>query len=202
MALGAIALAIVLSGWRFGRLTLAAAAGPALFAAGLGLLVPALAGLVPRWPARLWTACAAVAATLAWQIGAGADSLLAGGGFTGSAVSDLAGENSPTAVAERLWQPLADRPEAGIQALALVAAAMCVPLVLRARAGGPRVIAASLWVGVLGAVLVATAADVASALGAAIPAGVVVIGWAVRPWRSLRRRPSPGASATLRGPIV
>ena len=46
----------LLSGWRFGRLTLAAAAGPALFAAGLGLLVPALAGLVPRWPARLWTA--------------------------------------------------------------------------------------------------------------------------------------------------
>jgi hypothetical protein len=105
-------------------------------------------------------------------------------------------------VLERLWQPLADRPQAGLQALALVVAAMCVPLVLRARAGGPRVIAASLWVGTLTAVLVTTASDVPSALGAAIPAGLVVVGWAVRPWRSLRRRPSPRPSATLRGPIV
>jgi hypothetical protein len=202
VALAVIALVILLSGWRFGRLTLAAAAGPALFAAGLGLLVPALAGLVKGWRARLWTACAAVAATVAWQIAAGADSLLAGGGFTASAVSDLEGESAPGVVLERLWEPLADRPPVGIQAIALIVAAMCVPLVLRARAGGPRMIAAGLWVGVLTTVLVATAADVPAALGAAIPAGLVVIGWAVRPWRSLRRRPAPRPSATLRGPIV
>ena len=105
-------------------------------------------------------------------------------------------------VAERLWQPLADRPEVGVQALALGAAAMLVPLVLRTRPGGPRLIAATVWVVALTAVLVGTAADAASAFGAAIPAGVVVIGWAIRPWRSLRRRPPAGASATLRGPIV
>ena len=128
---------MLLSGWRLGRLILAAAAGPVLFAIGLGPLVPALAGLVPRWPARLWAAGAAVAATVAWQIAAGADALLAGGGFTASAVRDLEGERSPAVVLERLWQPLADRPPAGLQALALVAAAMCVPLVLRARAGRP-----------------------------------------------------------------
>jgi hypothetical protein len=202
VALAVVALAVLLSGWRLGRLTLAAAAGPALFAAGLGLLVPALAGLVKGWPARLWTASAAVAATVAWQIASGTDSLLAGGGFTASAVGELEGEGAPEIILERLWQPLSDRPPTGIQALALVVAAMCVPLVLRARAGGPRVIAASLWVGVLTVVLVATAADVPAALGAAIPAGLVVIGWAVRPWRSLRRRPAPRPSATLRGPIV
>ncbi len=202
LVLVAVALVILASGWRFGRLTLAAAAGPLLFAAGLGLLVPALAGLVPRWPARLWAACAAVGAAVAWQIAAGSDSLLAGGGFTNSAVGDLADERTPSIVAERLWQPLADRPQAGLQALALVVAAMLVPLVLRARPGGPRVIAATLWVVALSAVLVATATDTASALGAAIPVGVIVIGWAVRPWRSLRRRPSAKASATLRGPIV
>ena len=200
--LGAIALVVLLSGWRFGRLTLLAAAGPLLFAAGLGLLVPALAGLVPRWPARLWAACAAVAATVAWQVAAGTDSLLAGGGFAAAGLADLADEGSPAVAARRLWQPLADRPEAGFQALALVAGAMCVPLVLRARAGGPRVIAASIWVVALSAILVGTSADTASALGAVIPAGIVVIAWAVRPWRSLGRRSPARTSATLRGPIV
>ncbi len=200
--LGAIALLILLSGWRLGRLTLLAATGPMLFAAGLGALVPALAGLVPRWGARLWAAVASVAATVAWQIGAGTDSLLAGGGFTGSAVSELEGVRTPTLVAERIWQPLADRPQAGLQALALVIAAMCVPLILRARAGGPRVIVATLWVGFLGAAMVATAADTATALGAVIPAGMVVIGWAVRPWKTLGRRSRRGTSATLRGRIV
>ena len=202
LVLAAIALLVLASGWRFGRLTLFAVAGPLLFAAGLGLLVPALAGLVPRWPARLWAACAAVVATVAWQIAAGTDALLAGGGFTGSAVHDLADERSPSVVAERLWQPLVDRPEVGFQALALVVAAMLVPLVLRARPGGPRIIAATTWVVALTAVLVATAADAQAALGAAIPAGIVVIGWAIRPWRSLRRRPQARTSATLRGPIV
>ncbi len=200
--LGAVALAVLLSGWGLGRLTLAAALGPLLFAFGLGPLAAGLAGLVPRWRARLWTVCAAVAATIVWQIAAGADALLAGGGFVSSAVRDLEGESSLAVAAERLWQPLDARPEAGLQALALVAAALLVPLVMRAVAGGPRVIAAALWLAGLGAALVATAADPASALGAVLPAGAVVLAWAIRPWRSLRRRAPVEASATLRGPIV
>src|SRR5690606_32304750 len=80
VALGLLGLAAVLSGLRFGRLTLAIAAGPALAAIGLLPLLPALAGLLPRWPARLWAAAAGVAATVVWQIAAGAGSLLAGGG--------------------------------------------------------------------------------------------------------------------------
>ena len=200
--LGALALVVLLSGWRFGRLTLFAAAGPALFAAGLGLLVPALAGLAPRWPARMWAAVAAVAATVAWQLAAGTDGLLAGGGFTASAVGDLRDEASPAVAAQRLWQPLADHPGTGVQAAALVVAAMCVPLVMRARPGGPRVIGAALWTVAVAAVLVGSAHDVASALGAVIPAAVVVVGWSLRPWRSLGRRPPARASATLRGPIA
>ena len=200
--LGLAALALLLSGWRFGRLTLAAAMGPVLFAIGLGPLVPALAGLLPRWPARLWTAAAAVAATLVWQVGAGAGSMLAGGGFVPSAVGDLDGGTSVPQAAERLWQPLADRPEMGLQALALVAAALLVPLVMRAPAGGPRVLAGALWLGALGAAVVATAVDAPNALGAVLPSAAVVMAWAIRPWRSLRRRPPVRASATLRGPIV
>ncbi len=200
--LGALALLILVTGWRFGRLTLFAAAGPALFAAGLGLLVPALAGLAPRWPARLWAAASAVVATVAWQIATGTDSLLAGCGFTASAIGDLQDENSPAVAARRLWEPMADHPGVAVQAVALVAAAMCVPLVLRARAGGPRLIAACLWTVALSAALVASASDLASALGAVIPAGIVVVGWSLRPWRSLGRRPPARSSATLRGPIV
>jgi len=200
--IGAAALVILLSGWGFGRLTLAAALGPLLFALGLGPLVPALAGLLPRWPSRFWAASAAVGATLVWQIGAGADALLAGGGFAGSAVRELDGEGSVVVSAERLWQPLADRPEAGIQALALIGAAMLVPVVVRTAAGGPRVIASALWLAGLGTVLVATSADAASAMGAVLPAGAVVLAWAFRPWRSLRRHSPARTSATLRGPIV
>ena len=127
------------TGWRTGRLLLLPAAAPALFALGLGPLYPAIAGLVPRWPARLWAAVA----------GDGRGPGLAGrprgpagcwraarpcrrpsaGWTTGS---------SPAAAGRALWEPLADRPEALVQAAALVAAAMCVPLVLRARPGGPR----------------------------------------------------------------
>jgi hypothetical protein len=200
--LGLAALAILLSGWGFGRLVLAAAVGPLLFAIGLGPLAPALAGLLPRWPARLWAAGAAVLATLVWQIGAGADALLAGGPFLGSAVRELDGETSLAVAAERLWQPLADRPEAGAQALALVCAALLVPVVMRAAPGGPRMLASAIWLAALGIAVVATAVDPANALGALLPAAAVVMAWAIRPWRSLRRTPPVRASATLRGPIV
>jgi hypothetical protein len=150
----------------------------------------------------VWAAAAGVVAALAWQVGAGSDGLLAGGGHVASAVSDLDGEASPLAAADRLWQPLADRPEALVQGAALVGAAMCVPLVMRARAGGPRIVAAGLWVTGLAALLVATSATGEAALGAMIPAAVVILAWAVRPWRSLRRRGPARASATLRGPIA
>ena len=200
--LGAGALALLATGWRHGRLVLLPLAAPALFAAGLGPLFPAVAGLVPRWTARLWTAVAGVAATVAWQVGAGSDSLLAGGGFVGSAVRELDGERSPAVAAERLWQPLSDAPHAGVQALALVVAAMCAPLVLRARPGGPRLAAAATWILLLGAALVMPAPDAAAALGAVIPAAIVVLAAALRPWRALRRRAPERVSATLRGPIA
>ena len=90
----------------------------------------------------------------------------------------------------------------GVQAAAVIAAAMCVPLVLRARAGGPRVLAACIWLAGLGGVLVGASVDRAAAVGAIVPAAIVVIVWAIRPWAGLRRRVPVGTSATLRGPIV
>ena len=135
--LGAVALAVAVTGWRTGRLLLLPAAAPALFAIGLGPLYPAIAGLVPRWPARLWAAVAGMVAALGWQVAAGAGGLLAGGAPLPSAVGGLDEGSSPADAGRALWDPLADRPEALVQAAALVAAAMCVPLVLRARPGRP-----------------------------------------------------------------
>ena len=198
--LGAIAFGVVATGWRTGRLIVLPAAAPALFALGLGPLYPAIAGLVPRWPARLWTAAAGVVGALAWQVGAGADGLLAGGGRVPSAVGSLNEGSSPADAADALWRPLADRPEALVQAAALVAAAMLVPLVLRARAGGPRLAACALWLAALGAALVATSPTGEDAVAAMIPSAVVVLAWAMRPWRVLRRRVPARASATLRNP--
>ncbi len=200
--LGAVALAVVATGWRTGRLLLLPAAAPALFAVGLGPLYPALAGLVPRWPTRLWAAASGMAAALAWQVAAGSDGLLAGGDPLPSAVGALEPDSSPAAAGRALWDPLAARPEAVAQAGALVAAAMCVPLVLRARPGGPRAAACACWLAAVGAALVATAADPTDAVAALVPAAIVILAWAARPWRVLRRRVPAKASATLRQPTA
>ncbi len=200
--LGAVALAVAVTGWRTGRLLLLPAAAPALFALGLGPLYPAIAGLVPRWPARLWAAAAGMVAALGWQVAAGAGGLLAGGAPLPSAVGGLDEGSSPEDAGRALWDPLADRPEALVQAAALVAAAMCVPLVLRARPGGPRLAACAAWVAAVGAALVATAPDAADAVAALVPAAVIVLAWAMRPWRVLRRRVPARASATLRNPTA
>ncbi len=197
--LGAGALALLLLGWGHGRLVLLPLAAPALFAVGLGPLFPAVAGLVPRWPARLWVAAAGAVAAVAWQVARGGD-LLAGAGYVEPAVSALRGERAPADAAERLWQPLADMPQAGVQALIIIVAAMCVPLVVRLRPDGPREAAALAWTAALAVALVATAPDPADALGAVIPATIVLVAAAFRPWRALAERGSRKASATLRGP--
>jgi hypothetical protein len=197
--LGGAALVLLLAGWRHGRLVLLPLAAPALFAVGLGPLFPALAGLVPRWPARLFVAVAGVAAAVGWQVARGGD-VLAGAGSVEPAVSALRDERSPTEAAERLWQPLADMPEVGVQAAILVVAAMCVPLVVRLRPDGPREAAALAWTAALATALVVAAPDPADALGAVIPAAVVLVAAAFRPWRALAGRGPRKASATLRGP--
>ena len=193
------ALAVLLLGWGHGRLVLLPLAAPLLFAVGLGPLFPALAGLVPRWPARLWVATAGAVAAVGWQVARGGD-LLAGAGYVEPAVSALRDERSPADAAERLWQPLSDMPQAGVQVLVLVVAAMCAPLVLRLRPDGPREAAALAWTAALAVALVASAPDPADALGAVIPGTIVLVAAAFRPWRALAERSPRKASATLRGP--
>ena len=71
-----------------------------------------------------------------------------------------------------------------------------------APAGGARLAACAAWLAAVGAALVATAPDAADAVAALVPAAVVVLAWAMRPWRVLRRRVPARASATLRTPTA
>ncbi|HTI32976.1 MAG TPA: hypothetical protein VL422_04810, partial [Miltoncostaea sp.] len=106
----------------------------------------------------------------------------------------------PTDAAQRLWEPLSGMPQAGVQALVLVVAAMCVPLVARRRPDGPREVAALVWTAALSTALVVIAPDPADGLGAVIPAAIVLVAAAFRPWRALGDRGPRRVSATLRGP--
>ncbi|MGD9696513.1 MAG: serine/threonine-protein kinase [Thermoleophilia bacterium] len=198
--LGLVALAVVVTGWPTGRLTLLPAAAPALFAIGLGPLYCVAAGVAPRWPARLWAAAGGAVAALAWPIAVGGGGLLAESGAVRSALGELRDERSPYVAGERLWQPLADRPEALMQAAVLVAAAMCVPLVMRAPQGTPRTVAACAAALLAGGLLVALSSDPVEAVGTCAPAVLVVVGAALRPWRALRRGGPARTSATLRSP--
>ncbi len=158
--LGAIALAVVATGWRDGRLLLLPAAAPALFAIGLGPLYPAIAGLVPRWPARLWAAASGMVAALAWQSAAGADGLLAGGGRPA-----LGGRRpGPGLVAgRRRARPLASRSRTAPRRWSRPRRSSrprCASRWCCARPpAAPRLAACAVWLAGVGAALVATAAD-------------------------------------------
>jgi len=199
LVLGALAAVALMIGWPTGRMLLLPVAAPALFAIGLGPLYAVVAGLAPRWPARLWAITAGMVATVAWQVAAGADGLLAAGGYVSPATGDLADERSPIAAAQRLWEPLGAHPEALLQIPVFVAAAMCVPLVVRAEPGVPRTVLAGVWIAGLCAGLGVAAGDIVVALGATIPTAIVVLVWAVWPWRGRLRHAPARASATLRG---
>jgi hypothetical protein len=199
LILGALGALLLLTGWSHGRLLLLPALAPVLFALGLGPLYAVAAGLAPRWPARLWAAVAGMCATIAWQVAAGADGLMAGGGYLAPAVTDLEDEGSPVAAARRLWEPLGAEPVVLAQIGVMVVAALTVPLVMRARPGIARAAAAALWVAGMLVALSATATEIPAALGAAIPAAIVVCVWAVWPWRLVPDRGLVKVSATLRG---
>ncbi len=200
VALGVAGAALLAAGGRFGRLTLLPAAMPALAAVGLAPLYALAAGLAPTWPRRLWAATAGVAVGLAWQVAAGTETLMFGGPRVPSAIEALRGEVSPLVAAHRLTEPLLGHPAALAQAGALVAAAMLVPLVLRARPGSARALAAGGACVALLALLAGYSLDPAAALVAALPAAVIVMVWTLRPWRNLRAGVGSPGSATLRDP--
>ena len=130
-AWAAIAVLVLLAGWRDARASLAFAAGPLLAPLGLLGLVP-LAAQAARgtWRRALQAGLALpAAAVIAGLRGA---PLPLGAQDVGDL--GLAATESPGAIVQALWQTLVARPELAIASLGLAAAAAALP---RLRAHGP-----------------------------------------------------------------
>ncbi|MCB0881880.1 MAG: serine/threonine protein kinase [Thermoleophilia bacterium] len=196
VALAPLAVALLLTGPRAPGLAMAAAWWPIAFAVGMGPLAAAVTGVAPRPFRRAQLAVAGVLGTLLWQLLDQGHGLLlsAGTAVPGGHVAD--GRGNPVGVVRDVAAPLAGAPWVWAQAAVLVAGAMLAGAMVRRR-GGARGAAALAWITALVAGLAITGPDPKSALVACAASGVVVLGWALRPWRFLVREASPGPSATL-----
>jgi hypothetical protein len=194
-----IALLLVLTGARHGRLVLLPLLAPVLAALGLLPLYAVAAGSTRSVAARIWTSVAGMIAVLAWQIVAGASSFM----FTGAEQlpmwDRLEGIKSPTAVGDLLMRPLGAHPQALWAAAIMIVAALTWPFVIRSR-GTTRISAAVLW----GAGITIAAGLLGGgamwAVGAVIPSAILAVAWAARPWRVLMRA-DDGKSASLGGMV-
>jgi len=194
-----IALVLVMTGSRHGRLILLPALAPFLAAWGLLPLYAIAAGSTRSLAARLWTAIAGMIAVLMWQIVAGASSFMWTGAEQLPMWDRLQGVRSPMAVGDLLLRPLDAHPQAISAALIVVAASLTWPLVIRSR-GTVRLSAAVLW----GASLTIAAGLLGAggmwAVGAVIPSAILAVAWAARPWRFFMRA-DDGRSPSLGGMV-
>ncbi len=194
-----IALVLVMTGSRHGRLILLPALAPFLAAWGLLPLYAIAAGSTRSLAARLWTAIAGMIAVLMWQIVAGASSFMWTGAEQLPMWDRLQGMRSPMAVGDLLLRPLGAHPQAISAALIVVAASLIWPLVIRSR-GTARLSAAVLW----GAGLTIAAGLLGAggmwAVGAVIPSAILAVAWAARPWRFFTRA-DDGRSPSLGGMV-
>jgi hypothetical protein len=201
VVLALLGAGVLLTGRGQGRWIVLPALGP--LAAWLGLLpvAAALTAGVPGWPRRVWAVGWGVALTFAWQLWTPGAGFLAGPGPARSASTSLLGVDAPADAADRLWPLLEGQSWLLWQAAVLVAAALTAPLLLRFAVGSPRGTAAGVWG--IGLVFAATVVspDPATTLAATLPGVVLVVAWALRPWRTLGRLGGEPASATLRGPV-
>lgn len=201
LVLGSLGLVAIAPIRRRGRLALLPAAAPILAALGLAPLYAAMAGSVRGWRWRIWAALTGVAATVAWQVVAGAEPGLDGGRIGGT-WADLDGVVSPVTVLERLTEPVRARPAIGAAALLLAAASLIFPLVMRLPRGLPRGAGAAVWTAGLIVGMGALGGSIESAAGAFLPAGILVVAWTAVPWPRQRRTTDRQATVTLRGSTV
>ncbi|MFN8110169.1 MAG: serine/threonine-protein kinase [Thermoleophilia bacterium] len=191
----------VLAGARWPRLLPAPLLAP--LAASIGLIPAAFAGaaLLRTWRQRVWAVGTGLVLTLAWQLWLGGIGVLLGPDPARPGQTMLAGEGNPFRVIDQL------RPElqwrwVGWQALALAAFALITPLLLRIGDTTMRVLATLVLVGGLAAVCVGVTPGQSTHVAAAlIPSAVVLVVWAMRPWRTLPRLSGDATSATLREPL-
>jgi hypothetical protein len=134
-----------------------------------------------------------------WEIATGTGAGMLGSTDAQAVHSAIADERSPLAALGSIGDAITADPELLTRAGVLVAAAIAA----RPALAGPeasRIMRAGAWcIGILVGFALTAAAPIDGA-AAALPACVIVLVIAARPWTHLRQRPTPQASATLRGP--
>jgi hypothetical protein len=190
----------IATGWRWPRqlwLPLVAIA-----AAWVGLLPLACmlsAGIRPTRE-RVWAVICGLVLTFGWELWTGRP-LLLGPAASRPASDVLAGVRDPAAAVSSVQILLAGSWWVVWGAIGLLVAALAAPLVLRTRPGRQRVIACTVWAAALGGVAVVGLPDPSVGLAAVAPSAILIVVWALRPWRTLSRMGAEPRSATLRGPI-
>ncbi len=192
--------AFIAGGWQWPRrlgLPLVAVAG-----AWVGLLPLAcmLSAGIRSTRERVWAVVCGLTLTFGWELWTGRP-LLLGPAASRPASEVLAGVRDPAAAISSIHELLAGSWWIVWGAAGLLVAALAAPLVLRARPGRQRVVACLVWAAALGGVGVVGLPDPTVGLAAVGPSAILIVVWALRPWRTLSRMGAEPRSATLRGPI-
>jgi len=191
---------MIATGWQWPRrlgAPLVAVAG-----AWVGLLPLAcmLSAGIKSTRERVWAVVCGLALTFGWELWTGRP-LLLGPAASRPASEAVAGIRDPAAVISSIHELLLGSWWVVWGALGLLIAALAAPLVLRVRPGRQRVLACLVWGAALGGVAVVGLPDPAVGLAAVGPSAILIVVWALRPWRTLSRIGAEPRSATLRGPI-
>ena len=199
--LAAIGLsAMIATGWQWPRRLGAPLVAVAAGWIGLLPLACMLSAGIKSTRERVWAIVCGLALTFSWELWTGRP-LLLGPAASRPASEVLAGVRDPAAAIHRVQVLLSGSWWIVWGAAGLLVAALAAPLVLRARPGTQRVLACLGWAVVVGGIAVVGLPDPAVGLAAVAPSAILIVVWAVRPWRTLSRIGAEPRSATLRGPI-
>lgn len=200
MAFALLVALIVAAGWRWPKLLLAPLAGP--IAAAIGLLPLAMAGgmLFSSWPKRLWYAGSTLALAFSWQVWAGGSGRLLGPSPLRPASAALDGESNLFSALD--VAATAARPTwVLVQGATLLVAALVAPLLLRAPIGAARIAAVGAWSTAIVVVCAVNGPDPTRVVAAVVPAAIILLVWAMRPWWTRAELGGPAGSATLPRPL-
>jgi len=192
--------ALIATGWQWPRRLGLPLVGVAAAWVGLLPLACMLSAGIRSTRERVWAIVCGLALTFGWELWSGRP-LLLGPPASRPASGVLAGVRDPAAAVSAVHGLLAGSWWLVWGAAGLLAAALAAPLVLRARPGRPRLVACLVWAAALGVVAVVGQPDPTVGLAAVGPSAILIVVWALRPWRTLARMGAEPRSATLRGPI-
>jgi hypothetical protein len=199
--LAAIGLsAMIASGWQWPRRLGAPLVAVAAAWVGLLPLACMLGAGIRSTRERVWAIVSGLALTFSWELWTGRP-LLLGPAASRPASAVLAGVRDPAVVIHDIQNLLAGSWWIAWGAAGLLVAALVAPLLLRARPGAQRVLACLGWAAALAGVAVIGLPDPTVGLAAVGPSAILIVVWALRPWRTLSRIGAEPRSATLRGPI-